>query len=159
MKKHILLASFVMLLALINVAEGQTDDAKLKTLVRQMLDAQVNYDTATLDKIYASDYVEISPVGEYDPREKAIGFYKPEATPNRDKIKRILETDEFTIRNYGKFAVLIFRLTASRTVEGQTPRSPVSFRTTFVCRKEKGEWKIASVQYTGMRTPTTQPAK
>lgn len=121
-----------------------------------MIDAQINYDTATLSKIYASDYVEISPVGEYDPREKAIDFYKPEATPNRDKIKRVVEADDFTIRNYGKFAVITARVTASRTVEGQPQqRPPVSFRTTFVCRKEKGDWKIASVQYTGMRPPVT----
>jgi ketosteroid isomerase-like protein len=159
MKKRFLLAVIIVLLALINVVDGQTNDARLKSLVRQMIDAQVGYDAATLDKIYAADFVEISPVGEYDSREKAIGFYKPEATPNRDKIKRVVEAGEITIRDYGKFAVVIARVTASRTVEGQQPRSPVSFRTTFVCRKQKGDWKIASVQYTGMRPPITQPAK
>lgn len=159
MKKRFLFTAFIALLALTSFADGQTTDVKLKSLVRQMLDAQIGYDIATLSKIYASDYVEISPVGEYDPREKAIGFYNPEAAPNRDKIKRVLETDEFAIRDYGKFAVVIARVTASRSVEGQQSRPPVSFRATFVCRKVKGDWKIVSVQYTGMRPPMTQSAK
>lgn len=160
MKKRFLFTAFIALLALTSFANGQTTDVKLKSLVREMLDAQIGYDIATLSKIYASDYVEISPIGEYDSREKAIGFYNPEATPNRDKIKRVVEVGDFTVRDYGKFAVITACVTASRTVEGQQQqRPPVSFRTTFVCRKEKGDWKIASVQYTGMRPAMTQPAK
>lgn len=159
MEKRFLLVAFVALLALINVVDGQNNDAKLKSLVRQMLDAQVGYDAVTLDKIYAADYVEISPVGEYDSREKAIGFYKPEATPNRDKIKRVVEAGEITIRDYGKFRRCHRPRNSFAHRRRQQPRSTVSFPTTFVCRKEKGDWKIASVHNTGMTPPITQPAK
>ena len=159
MKLTFLLFAFLLLSGFANTAVAQSTDVKLKSLVRNMLDAQIGYDVAALDKIYTADYAEISPVGEYDDREKAIGFYKPEATPNRDKIKRVVEADEFAIRDYGKVAVVVARFTASRTVEGQPPRPPVSFRTTIVCRKEKGEWRIASVQYTGMRPLMPPPAK
>ena len=135
-------------------APGKNEGA-LKALVKKMGEAQVNYDPATLEKIYASDYVEISPIGEYDPREKAIGFYKPSADSNRDNVKRFIESDEFTLRDYGAFAVATTRLTFKREVEGQSPQPLVRLRATVVFRREKGEWKIASVQYTGIRPPVS----
>jgi ketosteroid isomerase-like protein len=141
------------------VASGNNQPAALssilQSLTKEMSNAQINYDTATLDRIYASDFVEISPVGEFDSREKTISFYQPEANPNRDKIKRFIEMDELDVRDYNNFALIVTRVTFRCETEGQAPRPPISFRTTFVCRKEKGEWKIASVQYTAMRPPPT----
>ena len=132
------------------------EDAKLMALVKEMTDAQRNYQPEALDKIFTSDYIEISPIGEFDPREKVLGFYKPEAKPDASKMSATVEATDFSIRNYDKFAIVITRLNFTRTVEGKT-LPPISMRATVVCRKEKGEWKIASVQYTGIRPP--QPPK
>ncbi|HEY0084040.1 MAG TPA: nuclear transport factor 2 family protein, partial [Pyrinomonadaceae bacterium] len=44
-------------------------------LVRQLAEAQKNYDAAKLDEILAPDYIEISPAGEVDSRAKVLGFY------------------------------------------------------------------------------------
>ena len=131
------------------------EDQKLIALVKQMTDAQAAYNQQALDKIFASDYIEISPVGEFDPREKVLGFYKPEAKPDSNKMSATVEATDFSIRSYDKFAIVITRLNFTRTVEGRT-LPPISMRATIVCRKEKGEWKIASAQYTGIRPP--QPA-
>ncbi len=124
-----------------------------------MASAQTNFDTATLDKIYASDYIEVSPIGEVDAREKAVGFYKPEANSERDKIKMVVTADEFSIRPYKNFAVVIARFTFAQTDNALPSRPPVSFRATIVCRKEKGAWKIGSVQATSIRPTCPQPAK
>jgi uncharacterized protein (TIGR02246 family) len=135
------------------------DDAALTALVRQMTDAQMSYNPQALDKIFTADYIEISPVGEFDTREKVLGFYKPEAKPDASKMTAAVEATDFSIRRYENFAVVIARLNFLRTVEGKT-FPPISMRATIVCRKEKGEWKIASVQYTGIRPPqppTTAP--
>ena len=121
-----------------------------------MTDAQGNYDANALDKVFAADYIEISPVGEFDPREKVLGFYKPELKPPADKMSAALETTDYSIRSDGKFAIVIARLNYSITSDGkQLP--PRSMRTMIVCRKEKGAWKIASAQYTGIRPPQTAP--
>lgn len=154
---------FIFLLLLFvssSLAFAQTqskEDAKLTALVRQMTDAQMNYDAQALDKIFTADYIEISPVGEFDPREKVLGFYKPEAKPDASKMTATVEATDFSIRIYDKFAIVITRLNFTRTSGGRTLPS-LSMRATIVCRKEKGEWKIASAQYTGMRTlpPTSQ---
>ncbi len=147
---------FILLFSSISVFAQSKDQAALKSLIKQMTDAQSNYQHDVLDKIFTADYIEISPVGEFDPREKVLGFYKPELKPPADKMSATLETDEYSIRNYGKFAIVIVRLNYTITNDGKT-LPPRSIRATFVCKNEKGEWKIASAQYTGIRPPQTAP--
>jgi len=158
MKFRVFIFAFVLILTS-SFAFAQTkDDESLKALVKQMTDAQAAYDANTLDKIFTSDYIEISPVGEFDPREKVLGFYKPELKPPAGKMSATTVADEFSIRNYGKFAIVITRLNYTITTDGKT-LPPRSIRATIVCRKEKGAWKIASAQYTGIRPPQPQPTK
>jgi uncharacterized protein (TIGR02246 family) len=146
---------FLLLLSSVSAFAQSKDDDALKSLVKQMTDAQGNYDANALDKIFTADYIEISPIGEFDPREKVLGFYKPELKPPTDKMSTVLETTDYSIRNYGKFAIVITRLNYTITNEGkQLP--PRSMRIMIVCRKEKGAWKIASAQYTGIRPPQTK---
>jgi ketosteroid isomerase-like protein len=145
---------FILLLSSISVFAQSKDEKDLKSLVKQMTDAQMNYQPEKLDKILTADYIEISPVGEFDPREKVLGFYKLEMKPPPDKMSATVEADEFSIRNYGNFAIVITSLNYKMTSEGK-PLPPRSIRATFVLRKEKGAWKIASAQYTGIRTPQT----
>lgn len=122
-----------------------------------MVTAQQNYDANALDKLLTADYIEISPVGEFDPREKVLGFYKPEMKPPADKMSAKVSADEFSIRVYDKFAVVISRLNYTITSEGKT-LPPRNIRATFFCKKDGKTWKIASAQYTGIR-PTQTPPK
>ena len=159
MKNFEIAFSILFLFFAINVS-GQSaskNDAALTALIKQMADAQVAYDAAALDRIFTFDYIEISPVGEFDPREKVLGFYKPELKPPAGAAPKI-ELAEYSIRDYGKFAVVIVKFTYTTTMDGKTMPSR-SMRGTFVCRSEKGKWKIVSSQYTGMRPPTQQPPK
>ncbi|HEV7644759.1 MAG TPA: nuclear transport factor 2 family protein [Pyrinomonadaceae bacterium] len=131
-------------------------EAALISVVKQMVDAQSAFDVAALEKITTADYIEISPLGEFDPREKMLGFYKPELKPKNMEIKN--DADEFSIRDYGKFAIVIVRLNFLITMDGKTA-PPRSMRATYVCRKEKDAWKIASAHYTGIHPPAPAPAK
>lgn len=146
---------FILVLSGYVFAQNKTDES-LKSLVKQMTDAQMNYQPETLDKIFTADYVEISPVGEFDTRDKVLGFYKPEMKPPAAKMSASVEATDFSIRNYGDFAVVIARLNYTMTSEGKA-LPPRGIRATIVCRKAKGAWKIASAQYTGIRPP--QPPK
>ena len=138
--------------------DGKTE-AELKALVKQMTDAQISYDATALDKVFASDYIEISPVGEFDPREKVLGFYSPEAKAQEGGARASVAASDFSIRLYDdKFAIVISRFTFTRTMEGQpSARPPVNLRATVVCRKEKGTWKIVTASYTGIRSPQPAP--
>lgn len=151
MKKFKISVAFFLLSFAVSVSAqtSSKDDAALKTLVTQMADAQTAFDAGALGRILTTDYIEISPAGEFDPREKVLGFYKPELKPPAGVIPKV-ELSDFSIRNYGKFAVIIVKLSYMTTVGKTMP--PRSMRATFVCRREKGGWKIASAQYTGIRT-------
>lgn len=147
---------FLLLLSSVSVFGQKVDEDALKSLVKQMTEAQQNYQPEVLDKILTADYIEISPAGEFDPREKVLGFYKPELKPPAEKMTAETEVTDFSVRVYDKFAVVIARLNYTITSDGkQLP--PRSIRATYVCKKEKGAWKIASAQYTGIRPP--QPVK
>ncbi|MBP6004156.1 MAG: nuclear transport factor 2 family protein [Pyrinomonadaceae bacterium] len=126
------------------------DDGALRSIVDRMVRAQTEYDAKTLDSILTADYIEISPVGEFDPREKVLGFYTPEAKAAATGVKATVEVTEHSIRNYGKFAVVIARLNYTMTASGK-PLPPRSIRTTYVLRKDGKTWKIASAHYTGIR--------
>lgn len=155
--KFVFIAIVLSLAAGVLVSNAQTKDEKeLKALVNQMITAQTEYDPKTLDNILTADYIEISPVGEFDSREKVLGFYTPEAKAAAAKVKTAVEANEHSIRTHGKFAIVIARLTYTLTASGiQLP--PRSVRATYVMTKEKDAWKITSAQYTGIRPP--QPPK
>jgi hypothetical protein len=123
------------------------DDAALTNLIKQMTDAQLAYDAGALDRIFTSDYIEISPAGELDPREKVMGFYNPQSKPAA--VPDVF-VSELNIRLYGKLAIVIARLNYTVPLLRTAVRS---VRATFVCRLEKGVWKIASAQYTWIREP------
>ena len=117
-----------------------------------MITAQTEYDAKTLDNILTADYIEISPLGEFDPREKVLGFYNAEAKAAAVGMTAKVEATEHSIRSYGKFAVVIVRANYTMTMNGN-PLPPRSIRVTYVMRKEDKTWKIASAQYTGIRPP------
>ena len=145
---------FLILFSSVSVFAQSKTDESLKTLVKKFTDAQQNYQPEVLDKILTADYIEISPVGEFDPREKVLGFYKPELKPPAEKMTARTDVSDFSIRNYGNFAIVIATFNYAITSDGkQLP--PRSIRATIVCRKEKNDWKIASAQYTGIRPPKT----
>jgi len=127
------------------------DDPAVKAVVRQLIDAQIAYDVKKLDSLFTADYIEISPLGEFDPRAKVLGFYAPDQKPPAT-MNISVEDTEYSIRNYGKHAVAIVRLNYAMSADGK-PMPPRSIRATFVLQKEKDSWKIASAQYTGIRPP------
>lgn len=132
------------------------DESTFKALIKQMTDAQAAYDAPALDKLLTPDYIEISPLGEFDPRDKVLGFYTPEAKAAAGNMTPVLEVTELSMRTYDKFAIVIAKFTYTIQVDGKT-MPPRSMRVTFVFRKEKDAWRVASAQYTGIRAP--QPPK
>jgi len=148
MKCRPLIFTLVFILGSTAALAQTKDETAVIALVKQLTDAQIKYDAAALDRIFTPDYIEISPKGEFDPREKVLGFYRPENNPG-DKFKAAVEATSSSFRQYGKVAVLIVQLNYLMTADGK-PLPPRSIRATLICLKNKGVWKIASAQYTGI---------
>ena len=133
-------------------------DEEVIAIVKQAVAAQENYDPATLEKIYASDYIEISPKGEIDEREKAIGFYKvPDVEAAKAKTPKYI-LDEFKVRHYKNYAMVISRFSIGFKNDATKAPSPVGL-VVYALRKEKGEWKIYSAQFTPFPPPRPQNNK
>jgi ketosteroid isomerase-like protein len=148
MKLRLLMAC-ALLIAFAGAARAQDKNTiKLQDLIQKMVDAQIAFDLPALQSLTTTDYIEISPLGEFDPREKMLGYYKPELKQKDMEIKGGI--DEFSVRDYGKFAVVISRLNYVMTSAGKSA-PPFAMRATYVCRKEAGKWKIASAQFTSIK--------
>jgi ketosteroid isomerase-like protein len=109
--------------------------------VQKFLDAQAHFDVPALRGLTADQFVEISPLGEVDPREKMLGFYAKDAPPGAP----VPVIDERQVRVFGDSAIVTVRITF--TVNAQAR----SLRSTFVTHKEGGQWKVVSAQHTPMR--------
>lgn len=136
-------------LALSLVAAEQTPRPQvfIEVLVNTLIEAQRTFDLRQLDEILAPDYVEISPLGEVDPRDKVMSFYTPD--------KKIADPpaaalDELSTRIYGETAVTIARLTYQMKGPDGAPASR-SMRCVFVTRIIDRKWKLVSAQYTPLR--------
>jgi ketosteroid isomerase-like protein len=133
------------------------DETTFRSLITQLTYAQTSYDAKALDRIFTPDYIEISPAGEFDTRDKVLGFYSPEAKSAATGMSASVVATDFSIRRYGKFAIVITRLTYEMSSAGKS-LPPRSIRASYVMRKDGNEWKIASAQYTGIRpAPAAKP--
>lgn len=117
------------------------DTAAVTELVRQFGDAQRNPDPVVLRALTSEQFVEISPLGDVDPREKMIGFYVRDPA----RVPPQITIDEQTVRMFGDSAIVNLRLTLN--VNGQTR----AMRSSYVAHKEGSGWKMVSAQHTPMR--------
>lgn len=151
----ILIFSFIIALTSAVFAQTGKDDVAIQAVVQKLVIAQTNYDQKAIDGLLTPDYIEISPLGEVDLRDKVIGFYAADEKPDPAKMSATVDVTEYSIRSYGNFAVAIARFNYTMTAEGK-PLPPRSIRATLVLRKDRTQWKIVSAQYTGIRPSSPQ---
>jgi len=128
-----------------SAAEAEASKALIRT-VEAFTKAQQSFDAARLALLTTPDYLEISPLGAVDSRERMLAVYAPEkkiAAPE-------LAMSDVTVRRFGIAAVLIARIAYSVQPPGQPART-VELRASFVAHRASGDWKIASAHYTGIR--------
>ena len=133
---------------------AESVDAHVLALVRAFNDARARYDAAALDRRLAPDYVEVSPRGEIDLRKAVLGFYAPE---------KAMPTPPMTLstqwaRRYGDVAIVL------GSVDFSAPGSDGvaikrTLRTTYVGRRIRGRWLMASTHYTGVAGDSTAPRR
>ena len=118
-------------------------------LVQQFTEAQGKMDAPTLKTLTAENYIEVSPLGEVDPRDKMLTFY----VKDDKRVPPTLTIEEATTRLLGDTAVVIAKISYTSMVEGE--KRTFSLRSTFVAEKIKNDWKMVSVQYTPIRPHKT----
>jgi uncharacterized protein (TIGR02246 family) len=149
---HILYSAGLLACLSIPVAHAATPEAAVNELVQRFATAQSTVDRATLAALTLENYIEISPLGEVDPRDKMLSFY----VRKDDKPTPAITVDEITTRVLGTNAVVLAKVSYAMTVGGQTRTA--SLRSTFVALQQDGAWKLVSAQYTPIR-PSAAPGK
>ncbi len=128
-------------------APMSTQEEALQQVVERFTQAQVGFEPSVLRDLTAAEYIEVSPLGEVDPREKMLGFYAVE-----NKVEAPAATvSEFNVRVLGETAVVIAKVTFE--MKGAAAKMPThALRETFVARQTADGWKLVSAQYTAVQT-------
>ena len=116
--------------------------------IRAFSDARSRFDAKALTSLLTPDYIEVSPRGEIDRREAVLGFYAADkATPVPPMT---LTTQD--VRRYGDTAIVIGSVEYTLSAPtGEMVKRTV--RVTYVERRVRGRWLMASAQYTGVQPP------
>ncbi|WP_375404106.1 nuclear transport factor 2 family protein [uncultured Sphingomonas sp.] len=122
-------------------------DAALARLVDGFVDAQRRYDPRALSELTTLDYIEVSPVGDVDTREEMLSFYAPEKKRPAPQIT----VSERMVRSQGTEAIMLAKLSMAVPVPGGGTRS-IDMRATYVARRVGGDWRLASAQFTPIRS-------
>jgi len=151
------LAIFLTLAFVVHAQKKTNDETAIRRAINAMTTAQLAYDAAALDRLFTDDYIEISPAGEFDPRAKVLTFYTPTEKQKAAGLSVDVKEDFRSIRVYGDTAVAIVELTFSMAKD-EKPLPARKMVAMAVCRREHRDWKVASVQYTGIRqAPAVTP--
>lgn len=127
----------------------------IANLVGEYGTAIVKRDTATIECLFADDFMNISPNGEMTSKSQVVANYKKPLPPTAGKLEAF-ESSDSKLRVYGDTAVMTFRL----TVRGQNNKGEAVSQDlgmwTVVVAKIKGQWQIVSTQ--GTPIPPPKPA-
>jgi ketosteroid isomerase-like protein len=142
-------------IALLSFAFGQSPSAQLPVSsaseqeVRQMLEkyriAILQRDVATLEKIWADDYVFVNAAGDVLTKADRLANIKSGATT----LDSINQQEKVTVRVYENSAVATSRV----TLKGQYSGQPISgeYRSVLVWVKGSGGWQLVSNQLTALK--------
>lgn len=144
---HGLCAGLLASLVSVGCANAAPSEVELVSLVQRHAQAQSNFDQATLRATTAENFVEISPLGEVDQREKMLSFYAPDQKRPGPQI----QVDEPAVRVFGDTAVVSARLSYSMNQDGNA--RTFAMRAGYVARRVDNHWVLVSAQYTGIRPP------
>lgn len=127
--------------------------AAIEAVLRQLTEAQKNYDAAAMERVLAPDYVEVSPDGAVDERAKVLGFYTPERKKAAGVELTSYSITELTTRIYDNTAVAVALLPFTMVNSPGAPPTTHAFRCTYVLVRNEGRWLVASAQATLVRQP------
>jgi ketosteroid isomerase-like protein len=122
-----------------------TSEEEVRQMIEKYRTAILQRDVATLEKIWADDYVFVNAAGDVVAKTERLANIKSGAT-TLDSIKN---EENGTVRVYQNSAVVTSRV----TLKGQYSGQPISgeYRSTLVWVKGSGGWQLVSNQLTALK--------
>jgi ketosteroid isomerase-like protein len=122
---------------------------EIRSTLESYVGAVRTFDVPALERVLAKDYVEVSPLGEVDDRERTLSFYTvpPE---KRGPTPTSITISELNLRFVTKgVAIAIFRDEVSIEAGGRSMK--LAFRVTSTLKLEKRSWVVVSNHFTALR--------
>ncbi len=141
-----LVATVLVLAALIGSARAQDVREQLKKLETDRAAAVVKGDVATLDKQTSDDYVLISMTGRMADKAQMLDGFKS----GQSKLTSN-DLSDLKVRVYGDAAVVTGKADVKGTLGGQDATGQVLFTRVYV--KKGGHWQSVSLQQTRVSNP------
>lgn len=142
MRKNVRLAPVVVLAicASMSVAAG-TPAATIAQLERQLNDALNSVDTVTVDRLWADDFVFVSPAGRISNKRQRLAGMKPVGS---DAAALVSTLDDVQVKVYGSVAVAIVKTTWRGTIESKNFIDP--YVATHVWVLSGSSWRLTFAQ-------------
>ncbi len=120
--------------------ETVSAEQELITLENESNDAWLRRDVEAYARLLADDYLETGPDGDMATKAEELALVRSTETT----ITAVI-TDDFKVRVYGDAAVVTFRLTFKKPVDGKEITGQERFTDTWI--KRDGRWQCVAVHY------------
>src|SRR5437899_5298652 len=121
-----------------------TDEKEVRQMIGKYRTALLQRDIATLEKIWADDYVFVNASGEVRTKAQRLSNLKSGAT----SLDSINEEENITVRVYQNSAVAMSRVTIKGKYSGQPTGG--QYRSTHVWVKGPEGWQLVANQLTAL---------
>jgi ketosteroid isomerase-like protein len=128
------------------VEPSSDTEPAIRHLHAELVQAQLNNDTAMLDRIWADDHTFTNPLGMVQTKAQRLAEIK---SGNR-KLDSF-RIDDVEVRVYGNTAVVTSRGALEGQRQGQSISGP--YRGIDVCVRMQGHWQIVAAQATRIAQP------
>ena len=153
MRPVLFIAAVVLTVTPLGVAQNQSSRSSHQTSVEEVIkkldderiQAQIHAGAATLDRIYAADFIGVGPSGRVRTKPQVISDFT-----SGDLKFQSITTDDVQVRVYGNTAVETGRSTMIGQDKGQTV--PRDTRFTRVWVKQQGRWQLVANHYSSQTT-------
>ena len=124
---------------------NSTSDQEVRQMIEKYRTAILQRDVATLEKIWADDYIFVNAAGDVLTKTDRLANIKSRATT----LDSINQEENVTVRVYHNSAVATSRV----TLKGQYSGQPISgeYRSTLVWVKNPEGWQLVSNQLTALK--------
>src|SRR5437660_3117472 len=122
-----------------------TNEQEVRQMIQKYRSALLQRDIATLEKIWADDYVFVNASGEVRTKAQRLSNLKSGAT----SLDSINEEENITVRVYQNSAVAMSRVTIKGKYSGQPTGG--QYRSTHVWVKGPEGWQLVANQLTALQ--------
>lgn len=140
----------ILALSVLSTALSQPE-AEIQQSVDNYFNAVRTYDVKALGSLLDKDYVEVSPLGDVDERNKVLSFYQV-PPDQRGPTPAEIKSDQFTIRFPAK-GVCGVACRTSMILRQKDKEMKLTFRSSMMWVKRRECWKLAMQHAAALRTP------